>query len=201
MNKLIIQITIGIIGLISTSIAIWTLLHTPTLILPPLFLIGLYLPIVFVFSLVIGFLIKKLLKSSWHTLTFTSLILSVICLSFYASQYKLSYEIIVPNNYVGEVKLILSNEKENDFKINNYGIGYISQTTYENGFQPTIIKNGEDITKEINGYMTNSHSGIDLSVDYMSFEIPGKIDSTSYYNDFDTLKKYRAIDTSRLKRR
>jgi energy-coupling factor transporter transmembrane protein EcfT len=116
--------------------------------LPSLFLIGIYLPIVFGVSLLIGFLIKKLLKSNWHTLTFISIMLSVICLSFYASQFKSSYEIIVPNNYVGEVKLILSNEKENDFKINNYGIGYISQTTYENGLQPSIIINGEHITKK-----------------------------------------------------
>ena len=110
MNKLKLQITIGTIGLISTAIGIWTMLQTPTMILTPWFLVGLYLPIAFIISLVVGFLTKALLKSSWHTLTFTALTMTVICLTFYGSQYKPSYKIIIPETYVGEVKLLLSNE-------------------------------------------------------------------------------------------
>ncbi len=198
MNKLKQQIAIGTIGIISTATGIWTMLQTPTMILSPLFLVGLYLPIAFIVSLVIGFLTKALLKSSWHTLTFTALIMTVICLTFSASQYKSSYVIIIPDKYVGEVKLLVSNEKENDFKINNYGVGYISQKTYENGFRPTIIKYGKDISKEVTGYSTGSYSSRDLSVDYISFLITGKIDSTTEHNNFDSLIIHNAIDTKRL---
>ena len=201
MNKQKLQITIGTIGIISTAIGIWTLLQTPTMILSPLFLVGLYLPIALIVSLVLGSLTKVLLKSSWHTLTLTALIMTIICLTFSASQYKSSYEIIIPGNYVGEVKLLLSNEKENDFKINNYGVGYICQKTYESGFRPTIIKNGTDISKEVTGYSTGSYSSSNLSVDYISFQITGKIDNATEYDNFDSLILHNAIDLKRLRRK
>ena len=203
MNKLKSQIIIGTIGLISTAIGIWTMLQTPTMILTPWFLVGLYLPIAFIISLVVGFFIKALLKSSWHTLTFTALTMTVIGLTFYGSQYKPSYKIIIPETYVGEVKLLLSNETENDFKVNNFGIGYICKKAYENGFRPTIIQRGQDISNQITGYSTGSYattSSSNLSLDYLSFEIPGKAEST-FVIDFDSLLKLNAIDTKRLRQK
>lgn len=203
MDKIKRQILIGTIGLISTAIGIWTILQTPTMILTPWFLVGLYLPIAFIISLVVGSLTKILLKSSWHTLTFTALIMTVICLTFYGSQYKPSYKIIIPETYVGEVKLLLSNETENDFKVNNFGIGYISKKTYDNGFRPIIIQHGQDISKQITGYSTGSYvttSNSNLSLHYLSFEMPGKVDST-FIIDFDSLLKLNAIDTIRLQRK
>ena len=203
MNKLKLQIAIGTIGLISTAIGIWTLLQTPTMILTPLFLVKLYLPIAFIVSLVVGFLTKALLKSSWHTLTFTSLTMTVICLTFYASQYKPSYKILVPDKFVGEVKLLVSNENENDFKVNNFGIGYINEKTYKSRFRPTIIKGGQNISKQITGYSRGSYattSSSNLSFDYLSFEILKNADS-AFVIDFDSLLKLNAIDTKRLLRK
>ena len=129
--------------------------------------------------------------------------MTVICLTFYASQYKPSYKIVVPDKYVGEVKLLLSNENENDFKVNNFGIGYINHKTYKSGFRPTIIREGQDISKQITGYSTGSYattSSGNLSLDYLSFEIPGKVDS-EFVIDFDSLLKLNAIDTRRLRRK
>ena len=203
MNKLKLQVAIGTIGLISTAIGIWTLLQTPTMILTPLFLVGLYFPIAFIVSLVVGFLTKALLKSSWHTLTFTSLTMTVICLTFYASQYKPSYKILIPDKFVGEVKLLVSNENENDFKVNNFGIGYINEKTYKSGFRPTIIKGGQNISKQIAGYSRGSYattSSSNLSFDYLSFEILKNADS-AFVIDFDSLLKLNAIDTKRLLRK
>ena len=203
MNKLKLQIAIGTFGLISIAIGIWTMLQTPTMILSPFFLVALYLPITVIISLVVGFLTKALLKSGWHTLTFTSLTMTVICLTFYASQYKPSYIILVPDKFVGEVKLLVSNENENDFKVNDFGIGYINQKTYKSGFRPTIIKGGQNISKQITGYSTGSYattSSSNLSLDYLSFEISKKIDS-AFVIDFDSLLKLNAIDTQRLLRK
>jgi hypothetical protein len=203
MNKLKLQIAIGTIGLISTAIGIRTMLQTPTMILTPWFLVGLYLPIAFVVLLVVGFFTKAILKSSWHTLTFTALTMTVICLTFYASQYKPSYKIIIPDGYIGEVKLLLSNENENDFRVNNFGIGYINQKTFENGFRPTIIQRRQDISKQITGYSTGSYattSSSNLALDYLSFEIPGKVDSSAI-PDFDNLLQLNAIDRKRLRRK
>ena len=203
MAKSKLQVAIIIIGLISTTLGTWTMLQTPTMILPPWFLVGLYLPIAFIVSLIVGFLAKKLLKSSWHTLTFTALTMTIIGLTFYVSQYKPSYKIIIPDSYVGEVKLLLSNENENDFKVNNFGIGYINQKTYKKGFRPRIIQRGQDISKQVTGYSIGSYattSSSNLSLDYLTFEIPGKADG-SFLIDFDSLLKLNAIDTKRIRRK
>ena len=178
MKKQAIQIIIVIIGIVTTSISTSILLRTPTMILSPLFLVGLYLPIIFILALFFGFLTKQVLKSSWHTLTFTAVNMTVICFTYSVSQFKSSYEIVIPNNYVGEVKLLLSNEKENDFTINNYGIGYISETTFKNGFRPKIIKNGQDISKKVTEYSKSSFLSNTLSVDYLSFLIDQKVESS-----------------------
>jgi hypothetical protein len=36
----------------------------------------------------------------------------------------------------------MTNDKD-DFKLNEYGIGYLSKTTYRKGFKPAVVKNGE----------------------------------------------------------
>jgi len=110
---------------------------------------------------------------------------------------------MIPDKYVGEVKLLVSNENQNDFKVNNFGIGYISQRTFKNGFRPTVIKGGQDISDQISGYSTGSYattSGGKLSFDYLSFELPGKKE-VSELIDYDSLVKLNAIDTARLRRK
>jgi hypothetical protein len=200
MTKPKLQIAIATIGLISIWIGVRTILQIPTMIISPWFLVGLYLTIAILVSFVIGYLIKAFLKSRWHTLTFTALAMTVICLSFYISQYKPGYKINIPDNYVSDVRLLVSNEKENDFKINDFGIGYINKKTFEKGFNPTIIKAGHDITKQISGYATGSYattSASKLSLDYVTFEIPGKKENAETIN-FDSLLILKAIDPTRL---
>jgi len=195
MTKSKLQIAILTIGLISTALGIWTMSQTPTMILSPLFLVGLYLTIALMISLVFGFFAKALLNSNWSTLTFAALSMTFICLTFYASQYNPSYKIIIPANYVGEVRLFVSNEKENDFRVNSIGIGYINQKTYKNGFRPIVIKGGHDISHQISNYEFSSYAADLLSFDYFSFNIPGKTDS---FISFENLVRIKAIDTTRL---
>ena len=197
------QIAIGTIGLLSIWIGIRTMLQIPTMIISPWFLVGLYLTIALVVSFFIGYLTKVFSKSSWHTLTFTALAMTIICSTFYISQYKPSYKINIPDNYVGNVELLVSNEQENDFKVNNFGVGYINKKTFENGFRPTIVKDGHDITKQVSGYSTGSYAttaASNLSLDYVTFEIPGKKENTENI-DFDSLLILKAIDPTRLLRK
>jgi hypothetical protein len=201
-NQIELQITIGIFGLISTGIGIWTILQTPTIILPAYFLVVLLLPIAFYVLLPLSVCTKTLLKSRWHTLTFTALFITITCVTFFASQYHymLNYDIIIPDSYVSEVKLILSNDEKNEFKVNSYGIGYINQNTFTNGFNPTIIREGHNITNQITGYNTGEYVSDDLSLKFVSFIIPRKKDSFPSI-DFDSLIKLKAIDLKRVKRK
>lgn len=198
-----IQIAIIILGLISTSVGIWIMLQTPTIILSPWSLVAMFLPIAFLVALLIGYLIKGVLNSGWHTMTFAALVMTVICIIFYASQYRPSYKIMIPDKYVGEVRLLVSNEQQNDFNVNNFGIGYINQDIYKNGFRPRVIKGGQDISDQISGYSISSYattSGSKLSFDYLSFELPGKNENSGLV-DFDSLVRLKAIDTNRLRRK
>jgi hypothetical protein len=198
-----IQILIIILGLISTSLGIWTMLQIPTIILSPWSLVAIFLPLTLFIALLIGYLTKVMLNSGWHTMTFAALIMTGICLAFYARQFKPSYKIVVPDNYVGEVRLLVSHENQNDFEVNSFGIGYITQNLYKNGFRPKVIKGGLDISDHVSGYSTGSYettSGSKLSFDYLSFEIPGKKEVTELI-DFDSLVKLKAIDTARLRRK
>ncbi len=173
------------------------------MILSPLFLVGLYLTTALIISLIIGFFAKALLNSSWSALTFAALSMTIICLTFYASQYRPSYNIIVPDNYVGEVRLLVSNEKENDFNVNSFGIGYINPRTYKNGFRPKVVKGGQDISNLITTYVSSSYKNTmlnKLSFDYLSFNIPGKADSLNLVS-FEDLVKIKAIDTARMNKK
>lgn len=157
------QIGIGVIGLLSIWIFIKTILQIPTIILSPWFLVEIYLTISLAISFIIGYFIKVFSKSSWHTLTFTALVMIIFCLIFYICQYKPKYRINIPDNYIGNVALLVSNEQENDFKVNDFGIGYINKKTFENGFRPTIIKHGLDITNQISGYSKSSYASTETS--------------------------------------
>ena len=198
--KLKIQIPILIIGLISTALGIWTMVQTPTVILPVWFLVLLLLPIIFLISLGLGFVVKRVFKSSWHTLTFTSLIMTIACLTYYVSEYRSSYKIIIPENYVGQVKLFVSRDDKNDFNVNFFGIGYISNETYKEGFIPIVIKGDEDITKQIDGYGTGGYATSKddkYSFNYLVFEVPGAGENRSV-ESVEDLVNQKAIDTTRL---
>ena len=203
MRKSKLQIAIVITGLLSTILGVRTMLQIPTMILAPWFLVGLYLPIVFFISLLAGVLTKALLKSGWHVLIFTSITMTVICFTFYISEYKPTYKIIIPDNYAGEVNLLVTDEKNNDFNINKFGIGYINQPTYKNGFHPIIIKGQQDISKEIHHYSTGSYattSMSNVSFNYVSFKIPGKHETPEIMS-VDSLIALKAIDTARLRKK
>ena len=196
------QLLILTIGFTSIGLGVWTMLQTPTLILPSWFLVLLFLPIAFIIALTIGFLIKKMSKSSWHTLTFTSILLTILCLSYFISEYRPSYTIEIPKGYVGEVKLLLSKSDENILSINSHGIGYLNEKTYRNGFRPTIIKGGKDITKEITGYgmgtFISTQTG-NYKVEYVNFTVPQTGKRTNWdIVDIDDLIKLNAVDTTLL---
>jgi energy-coupling factor transporter transmembrane protein EcfT len=198
-----IQNAIVILGLLSIALGIWTMLQIPTMILSPWYLVLIFLPIVLVVAFIIGYLLKVILNSAWHSTTFTAMVITVICLIFYGSQYRPGYKIVIPDQYVGEVQLLVSNEQENDFKVNEFGIGYINQQTYKNGFRPIVIKAGHDISDQISGYAQGSYAttlGNKLSFEYLSFEIPGK-KNVSAMISYDSLLKMKAIDTTRLHRK
>lgn len=194
------QTIIIVLGILSLVIGIRQMLQTRTMILPSWFLVLLFFPSMMCVSIVLGYLAKKITKSKWHTLTLASIFVTVFCSIFYISEYRPNQSIIIPESYVGEVRLFVSNEKKNDFVVNKYGIGYIARETFNRGFYPKIIKGANDITKQIKEY---SKGGLattqeDLySYEYLSFFVLVKGQNVED-NSVEELINIKAIDTTRL---
>jgi hypothetical protein len=196
------QIAILTIGLISLILGIWTMLQIPTVILPSWFLLVIFLPVAFLISLGLGYVAKTVVKPRWHLLTHTSLFITLICLSFYVTEYRPTHKVIVPIGYVGEVKLLVTGENRNDFKISEFGVGYINMKTFKKGFHPIVIRDGQDISKQIEGYNTAAYATTapgKLSFEYVSFKVPGEQDKDIL--SIDDLIRLNYIDTGRIKRR
>lgn len=201
--KFKIQPVILALGIFSLCVGIWQMLQTKTMILPSWFLLLLSLPCTLLVSFGLGMLVKKILNSKWRALTFASIFVIIFSSIFYISEYRPVYTVVIPEGYVGEVRLLVSNEKENDFFINNYGIGYIDRKTFDEGFYPKIIKGDNEITKQVKEYSKGALAttpGDIYSYEYLSFFVPAKGESVED-KDIEELIKIKAIDTTHLYRR
>jgi len=197
------EIALIVLGILSIFLGIWTMLRLQTVFVSNLYLILLYTPIIIAFSFGLGLITRKLIKSKWNKITFTLIYVTIFCVLFYITQYRTTYEITIPESFVGDVNLVVTDEAENDFDINRFGIGYITEKTYRSGFSLKIIKNGKDITKRISGLNRSSTMFItpdlNISLDYLTFIIPGN-KNDSILRTFDDLLENKAIDITRIKK-
>jgi hypothetical protein len=199
------QRIIQIVGLVGVILGILTMLRTPTVILPPWFLVLLYLPILLGVSFLLGLATRYLIKNSWSKLTFTALFAGFICIIFYISEYKPSHKIIVTSSFSGQVRLLLSKDNKDEFELNEYGIGYVSEATYRKGFKPRVEKDGKDITDEVIrslSFGSMANATIDGKIigpyNYLSFIVPGQPTEDSLKMDLLELIDRNVIDTTRL---
>lgn len=199
-----IQVLVIVLALVAYGFAAKAMLNLPTVILPSLYLVLLFTPFLFGISMLLGALLKWVLNPQWHLLTLSSIFILIISSIFYISQYRPTYEILLPADFTGDVNLIVSNEQDNDFKISTDGIGYINYDTYKNGFIPKVIKGDKDITSQVKGFSRSSWAytsqNQSLSMDYLNFEVQGRNGELSAA-DFEELIKQNAIDTTRLKKK
>jgi hypothetical protein len=190
-----------LIGLVSASIGIRTMLEIPAVILPGWFLVILFGGILLLLSFGLGALLCSLTKSKIHILSATSIIVTIVCLGFYISEYRPTYTINVADNFIGEVKLFRSTLKNNRLSLNKYGVGYITDKTYRKGFRPVVIKNGRDITKECEGFVQGNvaSAGFDGTsfgpFSYVGFTI-GDNPADNIWTDLKNAIELKVIDTS-----
>ena len=211
------QIIITAIGLLSLGMIIKTILFTPTMIIPGWFLAILYAVIILGLSFGLGAITKNFVKKEWRLTSHASIFVSIVYLILYSYEYRATYKIIIPENFYGEVKIFRSNDQENDFNINQYGIGYVSDETYKKGFYPKVIKEGKDITKEISDFSkveSLENINVDGSIigpyDYLKFTVKypnllnSKKDLKYFGNASNNLRKLieiNAVDTTRILRK
>ena len=194
-----------LIGLISFLLGVRTMLEVSTVILSGWFLVIMYGSILLLIAFGLGALIRSLTKSKIHLLSGASLIVAIVCLAFYISKFRPTYKIYVADNFAGEVKLFRSTLDNNRLSLNNYGVGYITDKAYRQGFKPIVYQNGKDITKECETIVQGNlaFAGVDGKsfgpFSYVGFTI-GDNSGDTLWNNLTKIIEMKIIDTTIMKK-
>jgi hypothetical protein len=162
-----------------------------------LILSGLFLGIMMIVAILFGCLIiSGLLKLVFKRISFLTLIFISTTFAFIAFHYQLyspTLTIKVPNNYKGEVNLVLSNVKDNILITDKNGIGYITEWTFNKTYSRPIVEqmDGKNLGRNLVGYNPSTFFGKGKSccvegnqIENLSFEIvpDDKIGEKQYYS-------------------
>jgi hypothetical protein len=162
-----------------------------------LILSGLFLGIMMIVAIIFGCLIiSGLLKLVFKRISFLTLIYISTTFAFIAFHYQLyspTLTIKVPNNYKGEVNLVLSNVKDNILITDKNGIGYITEWTFNKTYSRPIVEqmDGKNLDRNLVGYNPSTFFGKGKSccvegnqIENLSFEIvpDDKIGEKQYYS-------------------
>lgn len=162
-----------------------------------LILSGLFLGIMMIVAIIFGCLIiSGLLKLVFKRISFLTLIFISTTFAFIAFHYQLyspTLTIKVPNNYKGEVNLVLSNVKDNILITDKNGIGYITEWTFNKTYSRPIVEqmDGKNLDRNLVGYNPSTFFGKGKSccvegnqIENLSFEIvpDDKIGEKQYYS-------------------
>ena len=129
--------------------------------------------------LILTGLIKLIFKQSSY-LTILFIITTISFLIFHYQLYSPTLTIKVPNNYKGEVNLVLSNVKDNILTIDSNGIGYLNEWTFNKTYTRPIVEqlNGKSLDKNLVGFNRSTFFGKSKSccvdgqqIESLSFEI------------------------------
>ena len=200
-------------GLISAGLLI-TLLFKLTKVPGGMILSGLFLGVIVIVGIVLGCLIltgilKFFFKQS-SFLTIFSITTSISFLAFHYQLYSPTLTIKVPNNYIGEVNLVLSNVKDNLLTVDSNGIAYLNKWTFEKTYAKPIViqEDGKNLDKNLIGFDQSGFFGYGKSccingqqIENKNFEIvPDSLfGQKQYYSkDLTTLVDRKLVHLSHL---
>ncbi len=130
------------------------------MILPSWFLGGMIIIGIILGCLIVSGILKLIFKKISY-LTFFFATLSFSFLAFHYKLYSPTLEIIVPNDYRGEVYLVLSNIDHNILIIDQNGIGYLNEWTFNKTYTRPVVKqmNGKNLDKYLIAYTPSGFFG------------------------------------------
>lgn len=145
---------LGILAILLLVYAIFEIKNFPGGMFFPGFLFrGILLVVFFLIILFISYILKLIFKK-YTTFEFFLPITVLSLIAFNYCFYSPNLKIIVPVNYTGIISLVLSNSTNNILKIDENGIGYINEFTFERTYQkPTVFDTkGKELTSQIKGF-------------------------------------------------
>jgi hypothetical protein len=86
---------------------------------------------------------------------------SISFLAFHYQLYSPTLTIIVPNDYKGEINLVLSNVDENILTVDSNGIGYLNRWTFNKTYTRPIVKqvDGKNLDEYLIGFNPTTFFG------------------------------------------
>ena len=152
------KIIFGILAIILLVTLIFKFTNIPDgMILSGLFLGGLLLIGVLIVDLIISAILNLIFKkSSFLTLFAITTTFSFLLLHY--NIYSPTLKITVPNGYTGEINLILSNVNDNILTIDENGIGYLNEWTFNKTYSKPIVKqvNGKNLENYLIGFNSST---------------------------------------------
>lgn len=185
-------LSVALIAFVLLIILCVQVMNAPTFILPPIYMTGIIILGLLVTSGIISGIVKLIFKRFSFLLLFCVLI-SVGALIGIIKFYHPTLTVTVPKGYVGQVTLVLSNVKDNELTIDENGIGYITEYTFEKTYSEPIVleSDGSNINDRCVGFNPTTFwakgkfttSENNKTIQFKSFEIVSedKIGQKQYY--------------------
>jgi len=196
-------------GLLSVGLLI-TLLFKLTIVPGGIILSGFFLGGMIIGGIILGcLLVSGILRLIFKKTSFLTIFSITTAISFVAFHYQLyspTLTIKVPNEYNGEINLILSNVTDNILTVDSNGFGYLNEWTFKKTYTKPIVEqlDGKNLDKNLVGFnpstfwakgeFTSSESK--MKIQTLSFKINSddKLGEKRYYSS-DLLK---LVDKSKL---
>lgn len=153
-----------IFGLLSVGLLTTLLFKLTTvpggMILSGLFLGGMCIVGIIIVCLILSGLLKLIVKRTSY-LTIFFITTSISFLVFHYQLYSPTLTIIIPNDYKGEINLILSNVEDNILTVDSNGIGYLNKWTFNKTYtRPNVVQvNGKNLDKNLVGFNSSTFFG------------------------------------------
>lgn len=193
MTRYNIRLITGLLALIILIILTTRLLRLPTLMLSSVYVTAILIVGIVIGSIIVAGVVKVFFKKPFFfTIYFCTV--SIACSFFIWYFYSPSLTIIVPNNFTGQVNLVLSNTDSNILTLDKNGIGYINKQTFAKTYAKPIVLDteGKNINTQCIGFnpsvfwgKTNfSSSQSNIEIHSLSFEVvpTDKIGHKQYYS-------------------
>ena len=174
------------------------------LILPGYILGGMVLIGFLIIALILTGLLKVILKSSSFS-TLLAIMTSIAFTILHYIWYSPTLKIVIPNNYTGQVTLVVSNVDKNILTVDSNGIGYITRWTFDKTYSAPIVidKDGQEMNHLCVGFnqLTFWANGTAISskfkdeIKFLSFYINPK-DTTGLKQNHTDFTNY--LDKSKL---
>lgn len=171
---------------------------------------GLFLGGMMIAGILIGCLmVSGILRLIFKKISFLTIFSITTAISFAAFHYQLyspTLTIKVPNEYNGEINLILSNVTDNILTVDSNGIGYLNEWTFKKTYTKPIVEqlDGKNLDKNLVGFNPSTFwakgvftsSGSKIKIQTLSFKIDSdeKLSEKRYKNP-DLLE---LVDKSKL---